>query len=82
MDCYEFCSAEYKRELDGPREAMKLVEDRKAGIAKQKRASECKAAEEKEQAEKEANKKRPLSKVTSLQFRYLATEIFGQPSCH
>ena len=65
LDCYEFCSEEYKRELDGPREAVQLLGDRRAGIARQKKATERKAAEEKEQAEKQANRKRPLSKVTS-----------------
>lgn len=66
LDCYEFCSDEYKRELDQPREAYQEVEDRKAGIEKQKREVARKEAEEKEQAASKTSKKRPLPKVCSF----------------
>ena len=62
LDCYEFCSDEYKKELDAPRAAYQQVEDKKAGIEKQKKDAARKEAEEKEQAASKS-KKRPLPKV-------------------
>lgn len=64
LDCYEFCSEEYKKELEGPREAYKQIEDRKAGLIKRKKAAERKAAEEREKAANEASRKRPLAQVS------------------
>lgn len=34
LDCYEFCTDECKKSLDGPREATKELEDRRVGLAK------------------------------------------------
>ena len=59
LDCYEFCTDEYKKVLDKPREAIKAIEDKKAGIAKAERDKARKERDEKEEAAK-ATKKRPL----------------------
>ena len=34
LDTYELCTGAYKKELDGPREALAAEEDRKAGLEK------------------------------------------------
>lgn len=34
LDAYEFCSAEYKKQLEGPRAAWQEAEDRRAGLEK------------------------------------------------
>lgn len=63
LDCYEFCSDEYKKELEGPRQAYQHVEDKKAGIEKLKKEQARKEQEAKEQASGKSSKKRPLPKV-------------------
>ena len=64
LDCYEFCSDEYKKELDLPRQAYHQVEDKKAGIEKLKKEQARKEQEAKEQASSKSSKKRPLPKVS------------------
>lgn len=34
LDAYEFCSNEYKKELEGPRAAWQAAEDERAGLEK------------------------------------------------
>lgn len=63
LDCYEFCSEEYKKELDGPREAYQQVEDKKAGIEKQKKDAARKEADQKDQRFKLGSKKPAMKKV-------------------
>lgn len=46
LDLYEFCTPEYKKELDGPRAAWQEAEDEKAGLEKAAEAADKdKAAE-------------------------------------
>lgn len=84
LDCYEFCSDEYKKELDAPREAYQQVEDKKAGIEKQKKDAARKEAEAKEQAASKSTRKRPLpSKVckteTSFYTSCLDSSVWPTP---
>ena len=67
LDCYEFCSDEYKRELQGPREAYQQVEDKKAGVEKQKKDAARKEADEKDQSRyKHGSKKTRVMKTVCL----------------
>lgn len=60
LDCFEFCTDEYKKELEGPRQAYKQVEDKKAGLLKAAKASKEAG---KENGDSQATKKRPLPQV-------------------
>lgn len=65
LDCYEFCTDEYKKELEGPRKAIQAIEDKKAGILKAERDKARKERDEKEQALKKS-KKTPKATVVSI----------------
>ncbi len=39
LDCYEFCTEEYKKELEGPRAAWDEAQERKLAAAKAKTAA-------------------------------------------
>lgn len=49
LDVYDFCTEVLKKELEGPREAVKLEEDRKAGLEKAaKRAKAVRSSQRKQ----------------------------------
>ena len=41
LDCYEFCTAEYKTVLEGPRGAEALIDEHRAGISKRQRLEQA-----------------------------------------
>ena len=50
LDLYEFCTEDYKKELEGPRKAWQEAEDRKAGLEKAAKAAAKSAAAKDEKA--------------------------------
>ena len=67
LDLYEFCSDEYKKELDAPRAAYQAVEDARVGLEKKARDAKRAAEEAAEQKEaKESGKKRPLPAASKV----------------
>jgi hypothetical protein len=41
LDCYEFCTPEYKSVLDGPRGAEAQIEEHRAGISKRQKQEQA-----------------------------------------
>ncbi len=41
LDCYDFCTAEYKAVLAGPRGAEALIDEHRAGISKRQRLEQA-----------------------------------------
>ena len=41
LDCYEFCTAEYKTMLEGPRGAEALIDEHRAGISKRQKLEQA-----------------------------------------